>query len=65
MPMSCLLRGLLERCFSAERLDELFESHAQEQYTRNLLFSTACDLLLLTVLNRHSAPPCLQLPILQ
>jgi hypothetical protein len=53
MPMSCLLRGLLERCFSAERLDELFENHAQEQYTRNLLFSTACDLLLLTVLRVH------------
>jgi hypothetical protein len=53
MPMSCLLRGLLERCFSAGRLDELFESHAQEQYTRNLLFSTACDLLLLTVLRVH------------
>jgi hypothetical protein len=53
MPMSCLLRGLLERCFSAERLDTLFESNAQEQYTRNLLFSTACDLLLLTVLRVH------------
>lgn len=51
--MSCLLRGLLERCFSAERLDELFENNAQEQYTRNLLFSTACDLLLLTVLKVH------------
>jgi len=53
MPLSCLLRGLLERCFSAERLDGLFERNAQEQYTRNLLFSTACDLLLLTVLRVH------------
>jgi len=53
MPMSCLLRGLLERCFSAERLDGLFERNAQEQYTRNLLFSTACDVLLLTVLRVH------------
>ena len=53
MPMSCLLRGLLERCFSAGRLDGLFESNAREQYTRNLLFSTACDLLLLTVLKVH------------
>jgi hypothetical protein len=53
MPISCLLRGLLERCFSAERLDELFERNVQEQYTRNLLFSTACDLLLLTVLRVH------------
>ncbi len=51
--MSCLLRGLLERCFSAGRLDELFDRHAQEQYTRDLLFSTACELLLLTVLRVH------------
>ena len=51
--MSCLLRGLLERCFSAERLDRLFESNAQERYTRNLLFSAACDLLLLAVLRVH------------
>jgi len=51
--MSCLLRGLLERCFSAERLDGLFERHAEEQYTRDLLFSTACELLLLTVLRVH------------
>lgn len=50
MPISCLLRGVLERCFSAERLDELFAKHAREQYTRNLLFSTTCDLLLQVVL---------------
>jgi hypothetical protein len=50
MPMSCLLRGLLERCFSAERVDGLFARHAREQYTRNLLFSTACEVLLLAVL---------------
>ena len=54
--MSCLLRGLLERCFSAERLDGLFERNAQEQYTRNLLFSTACDLLLQVVLRVHPSP---------
>jgi hypothetical protein len=53
MPWSCLVRGLLERCFSAERLDELFERHARDQYTRNLLFSTVCDLLLEVVLRVH------------
>jgi len=51
--MSCLLRGLLERCFSAGRLDELFDLHAEEPYTRDLLFSTACELLLMTVLRVH------------
>ena len=29
MPMPCLLRGLLERCFSAGRLDDLFEAAYQ------------------------------------
>ena len=50
LPLSCLLRGLLERCFSPARLNGLFEAHAQEQYTRTLLFSDACDLLLRVVL---------------
>lgn len=50
MPLSSLLRGLLERCFAAERLEALFEAHAREQYTRDLLFSTVCDLLLSVVL---------------
>jgi len=48
-----MVRGLLERCFSAERLDNLFARHAQEQYTRNILFSTICDLLLQVVLRVH------------
>ena len=53
MPLSCLLRGLLERCFSPSRLDNLFARHAEEQYTRNLLFSTVCELLLQVVLRVH------------
>jgi len=39
IPISSLLRGLLERCFSAEPLDQLFEQNAREQFTKNLLFS--------------------------
>jgi len=53
MPLSCMVRGLLERCFSSARLDDLFERHAKEQYTRSLLFSTACELLLQVVLRVH------------
>jgi hypothetical protein len=53
MPLSCMVRGLLERCFSAARLDDLFKRCAQEQYTRNILFSTVCDLLLQAVLRVH------------
>lgn len=53
MPLSCLLYGLLERSFSAERLDRIFLENAQAQYTRELLFSTLCDLLLSVVLKVH------------
>lgn len=53
MPLSCMVRGLLERCFSAARLDDLFKRYAQEQYTRNVLFSTVCDLMLQVVLRVH------------
>jgi Transposase DDE domain len=52
-PLPCLLHGLLERCFSAERLDLIFLENAQEQYTRELLFSTVCELLLGVVLKIH------------
>lgn len=53
MPLSVLLRGLLGRCFSAQRLDQLFDNHASEQYTRHLTFSTVCHLLLNVVLRVH------------
>ena len=56
MPLSALLRGLLERVLAAERLDGLFETQAREQYTRHLLFSTLCDLLLSVVLRVHPSP---------
>jgi hypothetical protein len=52
-PLSCLLHGLLERCFSAERLNRIFLENAQEQYTRELLFSTMCELMLSVVLRIH------------
>ena len=52
-PLPCLLHGLLERCFSAQRLDFIFRENAQEQYTRELLFSTVCELLLGVVLKIH------------
>lgn len=52
-PLSCLLHGLLERCFSAERLERIFLENAQEQYTRELLFSTVCELMLSVVLKIH------------
>src|SRR5882762_7306406 len=53
MPLSSIVRGLFERCFSPQRLNTLFEHQAREQYTRNILFSTVCDLLLQVVLRVH------------
>ena len=47
------MRGILERCFSAERLNQIFEQHAQQQYERTLLFSMVCDLMLQVVLRVH------------
>src|SRR4051794_17620315 len=44
-PVSVMVQGALEHALNAAQLDELFERHAREQYTRELLFSTAVDLL--------------------
>src|SRR5438270_6610995 len=45
-PVTVMLRGLLERALAADALDQLFDQTAQRQYTRELLFSTAVDLML-------------------
>ena len=52
-PLPCLLMGLLERCFSAQRLNALFAEHAQVQYEREVLFASVCDLMLGVVLKIH------------
>ena len=44
-PVSVMLRGLMEKVFRPERLDEIFEQHAEVQYTRELLFSDLINLL--------------------
>ena len=49
-PFPVMLRASLERLFSAERLDELFEREAVDQYTRKLTFSAVTDLLCEVVL---------------
>jgi hypothetical protein len=52
-PISVMMRGLMETVFRAQRLDEIFESHAKVQYTRELLFSTVVKLLSLVVCGIH------------
>lgn len=44
-PAMVMIGGLLERVFSPEQLDALFERTADRQYTRELLFSTVFDLM--------------------
>jgi IS4 transposase len=44
-PISVMVRGMLERVFGADQLDQFYERTAQKQYTRDLLFSTVYDLL--------------------
>jgi len=44
-PFAVMVRGLLENVFAPAKLDALFDQHAVTQSTRELLFSTAVDLL--------------------
>ena len=44
-PMSVLARMTLDNLFGATVIDEIFDDVARKQYTRELLFSTAADLL--------------------
>src|SRR4051812_36285331 len=50
-PFCVMTRGLLENVFAPGKLDELFERHSQAQYHRQLLFSTAVDVLTEVVLS--------------
>jgi hypothetical protein len=48
-PLSVMVRGTIEHVLSAPDLDALFEQTAQQQYTRELLFSSLVDLMSLVV----------------
>lgn len=44
-PVCVMARGVLERLFDSERIDRLFEEHAQAGYTRDLLFSSLVQVM--------------------
>ena len=44
-PISVMVRGTLERVLGAEQLNRFYERTAQNQYTRELLFSTVYELM--------------------
>ena len=45
-PLSVMRRGLVERLLNPEQIDRWFKQVAEEQYTRNLLFSTVVSVML-------------------
>lgn len=44
-PISVMARGMLERVLNPAQLDEWFDATADQQYTRDLLFSTVFDIM--------------------
>ena len=44
-PICVMARGLMERVLNPDQLDKWFEQVAEEQYTRDLLFSTIFDIM--------------------
>ena len=54
-PISVMARGMMERILNPVQLDEWFENTAQEQYTRELLFSSVFDIMSQVVCGVHSS----------
>ena len=54
-PISVMARGMLERALNPDQLDQWFNTTAQQQYTRELLFSTTFDLMSCVVLGSYSS----------
>jgi hypothetical protein len=44
-PVCVIARGLMERVLNPEQIDKCFDQSAEQQYTRNLLFSTLFDMM--------------------
>ena len=52
-PIPVMARSVLGRCLNAQQLDAWFKTVAEEQYTRNLLFSTVFDLMTAVVFRQQ------------
>ena len=52
-PVTVMVRGIIERIFDPSALEELFKTHAVNQYTRELLFSNVVSLMSLVVSGVH------------
>ena len=54
-PICVMNRALLENIFAPEKLDAVFERAAEQQYHRELLFSTLVDLMGFVVTRRANS----------
>ena len=54
-PIPVMVRALLERVLTAEKLESCFENVAEKQYTRELLFSSLFELMSLVVTKTFSS----------
>ena len=54
-PLPVMMRALLQRELDATQLDRWFETVAQQQYTRKLLFSTLFELMTQVVLRQSGS----------
>jgi len=52
-PITVMARGMMERVLNPQQLDEWFANIADQQYTRDLLFSSVFDLTSLVVSGSH------------
>src|SRR6266511_1316154 len=48
-PVTVMLRGVLEHALPSQEIDQLFSDTAEQQYTRQLLFSSVVDVMCLVV----------------
>ena len=52
-PVSVMVRATIENVLSTERLNRIFDEHAQQQYSGELMFSTVADIMGQVVLQIH------------
>ncbi len=55
-PVTVMLRGILENVLAPQRLNAIFESVAERQYTRELTFATVVELMSRVVTRVHPSP---------
>ena len=52
-PITVMARGMMERVLNPNQLDQWFNATAEQQYTKDLLFSTVFDIMSQVVCGSH------------